>query len=161
MPLTPWCPHKPLTPHPVRHLVVKSGTTSGQHNISSACGSGWCFVRYNPTPSPLCPLMPPGRGIWWLRMVLALVPLTWAHVLLSVVFNRPSQVFKSTCNGLSWFFRCYPHALYTLCLPPWCPQPPPQNRHLVVKEWYYCRSAWYVVSLMFGQIRCTPSPTPW
>ena len=52
--ITPQCPH----PHPhYRHLVVKSGTTSGQHDIWSTFGSGWSLVRC--TPQPITPLMSP------------------------------------------------------------------------------------------------------
>ena len=42
---SPWCPN----PH-YRHLGVKSDTTSHHHDMSSACGSDWCFVRYTPFP---------------------------------------------------------------------------------------------------------------
>ena len=53
-PLTP--PDAPTpNPTPVRHLVVKGGTTAGQHDMSSACGSGCCFDRCT---YPLT-LMPP------------------------------------------------------------------------------------------------------
>ena len=113
-----------------RHLVVKSVTTTGQHDMSSACRSGWCFVRCTPYPITPMPSIPPGRGIWWPRIVLTWVPLTWAHVLLSAVFNRPSWVFKSTS--------------------------PPPVQASSGQECYYCRSAWYVVRLwvrlMYGQM---------
>ena len=70
---TPQCPLRPPKP-PVspqwpppqyRHLVVKGGTTVSQHYMSSACGSGCCFVRCTPIPH-----VPPGRGILWPRVVL-------------------------------------------------------------------------------------------
>ena len=59
--VTPQCPSDtpyttcwPLT-HQYRHLVVKSGSTAGQHNMSSACGSGCCFVTCtHPSMSPQC-----------------------------------------------------------------------------------------------------------
>ena len=90
-PYTTWCPLIPLHPllapqHPYpqnRNLVVKSGTTAGEHDMSSASGSGCCFVRCTPTPHT--PSMPPGRGIWWPRVVLTEVLLTWAHVLLPAI----------------------------------------------------------------------------
>ena len=83
-PDAPYTPAGPNTPYPQnRNLVVKSGTTAGEHDMSSACGSGCCFVRCIPTPS--YPSMPSGRGIWWPRMVLTEVLLTWAHVLLSAI----------------------------------------------------------------------------
>ena len=40
--------HPPWCPHPYRYLVVKSGTTVGQHHMSSVCGLGCCFVRCTP-----------------------------------------------------------------------------------------------------------------
>ena len=69
-PLTPLTPYWPLSSlHPwcfdmacwppnttylqKKNLVVKSGTTAGKHDMSSACGSGCCFVRCTP------PLIPP------------------------------------------------------------------------------------------------------
>ena len=51
-------------PYPqYRYLVLKSGTTVGQHDIWSDCGSGWCLVRmYSPPPSPhYAPSMPPSH----------------------------------------------------------------------------------------------------
>ena len=89
---------------------------------------------------PLTPIIPmppwclPGRGIWWPRVVWTCVPFTWAHVLLSAVFNRPS-----------WVFKVYPH---------------PQYRHLVLKNgttagphdiWSGWGSGWCLV-------RCTLPP---
>ena len=45
-------------PHPqCRHLVLKNGTTVGQHDIWAHCGLGWSLVRC--TPPPLCPLSAP------------------------------------------------------------------------------------------------------
>ena len=38
-----------------RHLVLKNGTTAGQHDIWSDCGSGWYLVRCTPPSSPQCP----------------------------------------------------------------------------------------------------------
>ena len=54
-------PSVPLTSHPpqYRHVMVRSGTTAGQHDMSSTCGSGWCFVRCTPHPiTPYAPSMP-------------------------------------------------------------------------------------------------------
>ena len=51
----PKCPIPP--PPQYRHLVVKSGTTAGQHDMSSACRSGGCVVTCIPPPNhPICPL---------------------------------------------------------------------------------------------------------
>ena len=85
--MPPMPPASPLTPPPqYRHLVVKTGTTACQHDMSSACGSDWCFIRSTPTPSPhMPPQSPAGRCIWWPRVVLTWVPLTCAHVLLSAI----------------------------------------------------------------------------
>ena len=58
-PNAPWHP----SPHPqYRQLVVKSGTSAGQHDISSACGSGWCLLRCTPSPTH-SPTHTPSRGI--------------------------------------------------------------------------------------------------
>ena len=44
-------PVNPLVvPPKYRHLVVKIGTTTGQHDIWSACGSDWPLLRCTPTP---------------------------------------------------------------------------------------------------------------
>ena len=83
----PWHPTLPASPNTPylqnRNLVVKSGTTACEHDMSWACGSGCCFVRCTSTPS-----MPPGRGIMWPR----------------VAYNRPScLLLLSVCNWLfSW-----------------------------------------------------------
>ena len=57
MSLTPLLAPNAPSHHQYRHLTVKSGTTAGQHDMSSACGSGCCFVRCTPIPS--CPLNAP------------------------------------------------------------------------------------------------------
>ena len=77
------CLDTPTPPPPqYRHLVVKTGTTAGQHDITSACGSGWCFVRCNPFPiTPYVPLMPPGRGSEWWRVVLLQVSMTFCQAM--------------------------------------------------------------------------------
>ena len=53
--VTPWCSIGPLMP-PTTPLIqasrVRGGTTAGQYDIWSACGSGWCLVRCTPTPMP-------------------------------------------------------------------------------------------------------------
>ena len=130
MPLTPLLAPlmPPSHPHPqYRYLVVKSGITAGQHDIWSAYGPAdvWSDVPL----TPYTPLMPTGRGIWWPRVIQTWVLLTWAHILLSAVFNRPSWVFKGT--------------------------PPPPVQVSSGQEWYYCRSAWHLVRCL---VRCTPPP---
>ena len=128
----PWCPH----PTPVQ-------ASSGQEWYY--CRSAWhlvclwvrlMFGQMYPSPHhPHAPLIPPKVEVWtW-------VPLTWAHVLLSAMFNRPSWVFKST--------------------------PPPPVQIFSAKEWYYYMSAWHLVRLWSGWclVRCTPPPhqphAPW
>ena len=59
MPLSAWS----MLPPQYRHLVVKSGTTAGQHDTSSAHGSDWCFVRCTPPPMPpQCPQVEASGG---------------------------------------------------------------------------------------------------
>ena len=130
-PQSPLTPLHPLTPPPhpqYRHLVVKSGTTGGQHHMSSACGSDCCFVRCTPPHMP--PQCPPGRGIWSPRVVLTEVWLTWAHVLLSAIYCL--DLSRVLCNTLLSFFICKPQCPLT----PYTPDTPshPQYRHLVVKS---------------------------
>ena len=119
----PQCPTPllpPDTPLPVRHLVAKSGTTSGEHDMSPACGSGWCFVRCTPslTPNPhMSPQYPHGRAIWWPRMVLTSVQLISAHVLLSTIDHL--EFSRVLCNSPSSYFIC------NLPIPPNTPIPLP------------------------------------
>ena len=153
MPLTLLHPHWLPHPHPqYRHLVVKSSTTAGQHDMSSAWGSGWCFGRCTPTHSPL---NAPGTGIWWPRVVLPWVPLTWAHVLLSAM--NCLEFSRVVCNRLSSFFICNPSVP-----PDTLVSPPAPVEASSGQEWYYCRSAWHVISLgvrlMFCQMYPHPSP---
>ena len=77
----PWAPNTPtplLVPwHPLsqnRNLVVKSGTTSGDHDMLSACGSGCCLVTCTPPPPT-----PPGRGIYCTGAVLHQVKLAFGE----------------------------------------------------------------------------------
>ena len=148
--MPPWCPCPQY-----RHLVLNSGTTAGQHDMSSACGSGWCFVRCTQYPHhPLCP-------IWWLRVLQTWIPLTCAHVLLSAVFNDCLEFSRVLCNRPSSFFRCHPQCPLTPSIPtmaPSLPHPHPQYRYLVIKSgttagqhdiWSACGSGWCLV-------RCTP-----
>ena len=140
-----------------RHLVVKSGTTAGQHDILSALWVRLMFCQMYPH-HPLCPpWCHQGWGIWWPRVVWTWVPLTWAHVILSAVFNRMSPVFKSTLQYCLDFSDVTPVGPLD-ALPP----TPPQYRHLVVKigttagqhnMWSACGPYWCLV-------KCTPSPTP-
>ena len=55
-------------PHPqYMHLVLKSGTTAGQHDIWSDCRSGWYLVRCTPHPitsyAPMPPTHPQNRNL--------------------------------------------------------------------------------------------------
>ena len=159
-PLVPWC----LYPHPqYMDLVVKIGTTAGQHGMSSACGSGWCYVRCTPIPAfPYAPSVPPGRGICWPRVVLTWVPLTWAHVLLSAIDHL--EFSRVLCNRPSSFSYVTPMALtspYAPCQPPWCPTYPTLStgiscqigttagQHNMSSA---CGSGWWFV-------RCAPTPS--
>ena len=147
-PANPWHPIPPQ----YRHLVAKSGITAGQHDMSSACGSGWCFVRCTNTTHPL---NPPGRGIWWPRVVLTYDQLTWAHVLLSAINHL--EFSRVLCKRLSLFFmcspQCLPKCLYIPCQPPNAPTPSPVQESSG-QEWYYCQSAWHVISLWVMLVFC-------
>ena len=107
-PTAPFALCQPLdtpTPDQYRHLVVKSGTTAGQHDMSSAWRSGLHFVRCTPPHHPLCPSIPPGRGIWWHWSELMFYCLQCSIDCLEfsrVLWNRPC-----------WLFRCHP--LTPLC----------------------------------------------
>ena len=88
---TPTPPVGPLMPHPkYRHLVIKSGTTAGQHDMSSA---SWSV----PTP---------GRCIWWPRVVLTEVWFTRTNVLLSAIYDL--DFARVLWNTLSQFLICSP-----------------------------------------------------
>ena len=158
-PNSPYTPAGPQCPHQYRYLVIKSGTTAGQHDMSSACGSGCCFVRC--TPSPHAPSMPPGRGIWWPRVVLTEVLLTWAHVLLSAIDHL--EFSRVLCNRPYSFLICSPQCPLNAPTPPVIPLTPPPHpyRHQVVMDGATagqhdlssaCGSDWCLV-------RCTHSPT--
>ena len=152
-------------PHPqYRHLVLKSGTTAGQHDIWSDSGSGWCFVRCTPHPHyppiPLqCPQVEEFGGQEWYELGFHWPELMFYSLQCSIDHLEFSRVL---CNRPSWFFRCHP------LIPPdtpygphWPhPHPHPQYRHLVLKSgttahqhdiWSACGSGWCLV-------RCTPSP---
>ena len=138
----PQCPLTPLaTPDgclasQYRHLVVKSGTTAGQHNMSSACGSGCCFVRCTPPHIP--PQCLPERH---------LVAKSGSN--LGPVHMSPCAI---VCNRLSfqeYFARDCIHVSYVT---PHCPQhplatpdgptsTPPSVQASSGQDWYYCRSA--------------------
>ena len=146
--------------HPqYRHLVVKSGTTAGQHDMSSACGSGWCYFRCTPTPSP--PQCPPGRSIWWPRVVITWVPLMFYCLQCSIDHLEFSRLLCNRPIDCSDVTPQFPLTPPMPPLAPWCPTPP-QYRHLVVKSgttagqhdiWSACGSGWCL-------IRCTPTPSP-
>ena len=156
MPPTP--PLDPQCPTQYRHIVGKSGTTAGQHDMSSACRSGWCFVRCTPSP-PYAPAMSPGKGICWPRVVLTWVPLTWAHVLLCAIDCL--EFSRVLCNRPSSFFICKPQCPPDAPTPPVSPWHPTPVQASSGQEWYYCRSSWHLVRirirLMFGQMY--PPPT--
>ena len=104
-------------PH-YRHLVVKSGTPVGQHDVLSACQSGWYFVIC--TPPANHPHMPPQwspwRSIWWPIVVLTSVQLTWVHFLLSATDHV--EFSRVLCNRLSSFLYVNPQCpLHPLLAP--------------------------------------------
>ena len=107
----------PLIPHhhpQYRHQVVKSGTTAGQHDISSACGSSWCFVRCTPPHHPYASLMPQveaSGGHEWYYLGSHWPELMFYGLQCSIDHLEFSRVL---CNRLSWFFRCHP------LMPPCC-----------------------------------------
>ena len=127
----PLHPAKPNTPTPVRHLVVKSGTTAGQHDKSSACGSGWCFVRC--TPTPLIPLNSQGEASgdqeWYQLMS------SWPELMfycLQYTILSFQEYFARDCLHFSYVTPTKPpDTSYTPCQPP---DIPTQYRHLVVKS---------------------------
>ena len=144
MPVSPMTSPSP-SHHQYRSLVVKTGTTAGQHDMLSACGSGWCFVRCTLTPSPPhAPLGEASCGQEWYKHGSHWL---WAHVLLSaidhlelsrVLFHRPSSFF--ICNP-----QC-PQCLYT----PWeplMPTPSPTGQASSSQEQYYIGSTWHLVSI--------------
>ena len=100
MPLTPASPN---TPYPQdRNLVVNSGSTAYEHEMSWACGSGCCFVRCTPTPQ-----CPPGRGISWPRVVrnrpsclLLLSLCNWPFSRVHPIYIKPSLDIKSMTSVL-------------------------------------------------------------
>ena len=118
-------------PHPqYRHLVLKSGITAGQHDMSSAWGSDWCFVRCIAPPnhpySPQCPQVEASGGQEWYKpashwpeIMLYCLQCSIDHLEFSRVHLTPVQASSA-------------------------------------QEWYYCRSAWHLVRLMFGQMYSPP-----
>ena len=117
--------------------------------MSSAWGSGYCFIRCTLPHQPLCPLIPPGRGIWWPRVLLTWIPFTWAHVLLSAVFNR-LKFSRILCNRPSWFFKC--HLLMPLT--PLCPSMAPLMPHPTLTPRtgiWWSRVVLLQISMTFGQ----------
>ena len=161
----PMSPVSPLMPHPTPSTGIKWSRVV-LLQVSMTChqpGGHADVLSYVPPPhQPLCPSIPPGRGIWWPRVVLTWVPLTWAHVLLSAVLNRPSWVSRVLHNRPSWLFRCHPQCPLTPPFPhqfPWCLHPtltPVQTSS--GQEWYYCRSAWHFISLWARLMFCQMYP---
>ena len=174
----PQCPLTPPTsllvllthsPYPqYMHLVVRSGTFTGQHDMSSAYGSGWWFVRCIPPHHPYAPSMPPGIGVWWPRVVLTWVPLTWAHFLLSAIDCL--QFSRILCNTPSSFFTCNPQCPLTplpSVSPIDTPTPSPvqtfsgQESYTVGQHnfWLSCGSGWCLVRYTTTTHPCMP-PMP-
>ena len=92
-------------------------------------------------------------------MVLTLVQLTWAHVLLSAIDCL--EFSRVLCNRPSSYFICNPpiptwHPLHPL-LALNAPTPPPVQASSG-QEWYYCRSAWDVISLWVRLLFCQMYP---
>ena len=144
-PDTTYIPAWPLMPPPppqYRHLVVKSGTTAGKHHMSSACGSGCCFMRCTPTPT--YPLNATQEKHLVSKIGTNLGPVDLSSC--SIVCNRPSWVFSYvTPNG--------PDTPYIPCQPLMPPSSPPVQASSG-QEWYYCRSPWHVFSLWVRVMFC-------
>ena len=111
---------------------------------------------------------PPCRATWWPRMVLTLVQLTGAHVLLSAIDCL--EFSRVVCNRPSSYFICNPHNAHLTTPTPlpalhpcWPPMPlsssPPPVQASSGQEWYYCRSAWHVISLWVRLLFCQMYPT--
>ena len=73
-----------------RHLVAKSGTTSGQHDICSAFGSGWPLVR-------CIPLVEASGGQEWYYIRSA-----WHLVSLRVRLSNPKPDRLIFCHTAGW-----------------------------------------------------------
>ena len=121
-PDTPYAPIGPLNAPPLPPEQAPSGQEWYYCRSTWHLVSLWVRLMFGQMyPHSHHPLCPPGRGIWWSGVVQTCTPLTWAHVLFSAVFSRPSWVFRST--------------------------PPPPVQASSAQEWYYCRSAWHLVRL--------------
>ena len=145
-PATPQCPWHPYTPssplmppiplHPCwpfdtpycqnRNLVVKTSTTVGEHDMWSACWSSCCFVTCTPT-LPSAPSVPPGRGIWWLQVVLRS---SWPELRCTLSF----QECRSAWHFISLWFRLIFGQMYPLS------HPHPQVESSSAQEQYCIRS---------------------
>ena len=80
-------------------------------------------------------------------MVLTLVQLTSAYVLLSAIDCL--EFSRVLCESPSSYFICdCPIAPWHTNTPCRCPDaPPPQVQASSDHKWYYCRSAWHIISL--------------
>ena len=75
-PMPPTCLVGPFdAPPQYRHLVVKSGTTAGQHDMWSTCGSGWCLVKCTPSPPNSLVKASSGQEQYYIRSAWHLVSL--------------------------------------------------------------------------------------
>ena len=88
--LAPWHPHSQC-----RYLMVKKGTTAGQHDSWSVCGSYWCLVRCTPSPHPQVEACS-GQGQYYIRSTWHLVS-TWVR--LTCLFEGTSGA--SSCGNFS------------------------------------------------------------
>ena len=111
------------------------------------CRSAWhvisLWVRlmfcqmYTPPLAPMSPQCPPGRAIWWPRMVLILVQLISAHVLLSAI--DCFEFSRVLCNSSSSYFICNPQ----YPLPAQCPLIP---LHYLLAPWCTLHPCWHLVT---------------
>ena len=89
---------------------------------------------------------PPGRTIWWPRMVLTSVQLISAPVLFSTIDCL--EFSRVLCNSPSSYLICNPQYAPDTPTPPIGPLIPPcKVQASRDQEWYYYRSAWHIISL--------------
>ena len=145
-PDTPNTPCWPLMPPPqYMHLVIKSGTTADQPGTSSACGSEWCFIRCTPQGDI-------SGGQEWYKLSFGWPELMFYCLQYTVLTFQ--EYFGIHCLNFSNVTpQCPWHPLNPLLAPS-----PIQASSS--QEWYYCRSAWHVISLWVRLMFCQMYP-PW
>ena len=141
---------------------------SGQLDIWLAFGSGWPSVRWTPIEISSDQEQYYIRSPWhlvslWVRLTCSQKdpPLDTSSVLLSAIDQL--EFSRVLYNRLSSFFICNPPMPPTPLNPLSAPWHPTQAQVSSGKEWYYCRSAWHVISLWVRLMFCQmypPTPSP-